>query len=294
MDNINTPNINNNSSHTELSQINQKFFKANVLEIEPSTRSIEENIFEEDLIIIIDKFVDLHFQETNKGMEEKVRKKFVLDYFSNYSINLQEIYYWLINNQTGSNSIYLLGYFNYYGIGMDTNEQNAFKLYQKAAELENILAQFELAGMYLLGKGVGKNYSKAFELSENLSERKYPYGINRLGYCYEFGFGTYIDEHKAFELYQKAADLGNIFGMYNLGRCYKNGFGTNINNKKAFELFQRAANFECSKAQQSLAWMYEKGYGTEKSADLAIHWYKKSAEQGSIYSKSKLKQLFKE
>ncbi|PKY16373.1 HCP-like protein [Rhizophagus irregularis] len=82
--------------------------------------------------------------------------------------------------------------------------------------------------------------------------------------------------------------------MYNLGRCYKNGFGTSINNEKAFELFQRAANFEYNSAQQSLAWMYEKGRGTEKNIELAIYWYKKSAKQGSIYSKNKLKHLLEE
>jgi TPR repeat protein len=37
--------------------------------------------------------------------------------------------------------------------------------------------------------------------------------------------------------------------------------------------------------------MYEKGQGTEKNKEQAIYWYKKSAEQGALFAKNKLKQL---
>ncbi|CAB4404743.1 unnamed protein product [Rhizophagus irregularis] len=99
------------------------------------------------------------------------------------------MYYWLLNNQTCSNTVYLLGYFNYHGIGIDIDEQNAFELYQKAAELGNVVVQYDLANM--------------------------------LGYCYEYGIGTNVNGQKAFELYQKAAELGNVVGIYNLGRCIR-------------------------------------------------------------------------
>src|SRR5436305_1849918 len=139
-DNVDTPN-------RELSQI-QNFCKMDIKEIEPTTQDINETIFEEDLSIIIDELVNLYFEELNKGREEKIRKQFVLDYFNDYKINSQEIYNWLLNNQTSSNSIYLLGYFNCNGIGTNINIQNAYELYKKAADLENILAQFELVNMY--------------------------------------------------------------------------------------------------------------------------------------------------
>jgi TPR repeat protein len=56
-------------------------------------------------------------------------------------LTLQQIYTWLSNNQTNSNSICLLRYFNYHGIEINLNEQRAIELYQKAAELENKVAQ---------------------------------------------------------------------------------------------------------------------------------------------------------
>ncbi|CAB4404740.1 unnamed protein product [Rhizophagus irregularis] len=83
---------------------------------------------------------------------------------------------------------------------------------KKRQELENVLAQFELASnMYFYGKA----------------------------YCYEHAFGTNMNGQKAFELYQDAADLGNVFGIYNLGRCYRNGIGISVNIKKALELYQK-------------------------------------------------------
>ena len=65
--------------------------------------------------------INLYFKELNKGIEQRVRKQNILNHINDYKINLQEIYNWLINNQTSSNSIYLLGYFNYHGIGTDVD-----------------------------------------------------------------------------------------------------------------------------------------------------------------------------
>src|SRR5581483_5726940 len=95
------------------------------------------------------------------------------DYINKHKISLKEIYYWLLNNQNDSNSIYLLGCFNYHGIETNINKQKAIKLYEKASELENSVAQFELAFIYLYEKDFDKNYKKAFELSKKLADKEY-------------------------------------------------------------------------------------------------------------------------
>src|SRR6266516_3230281 len=127
--------VNNNNSLVcgELSQIIQNFNKIDIKKIGPTNQDIKETIFED----IIDELVNLYFGEVNKGREENIRKQFVCDYFNNYMTNLQEVYNWILNNQTSSNSIYLLGYFNYHGIGTNINKKNAIGLYQKAATLKN-------------------------------------------------------------------------------------------------------------------------------------------------------------
>src|SRR6185437_1465801 len=97
--NVNNVNNDNTLKSEELSQI-QNFYKTDIKEIRPTTQDINETIFEEDLSIIIDKLINLYFDEVKNGKEKSEKKQFVLNYFNNYKINLQEIYNWLLNNQT--------------------------------------------------------------------------------------------------------------------------------------------------------------------------------------------------
>jgi TPR repeat protein len=136
-------------------------------------------------------------------MEDEEVRRNVLIYLNNHNVTLQEFYNWLLNDQNNSNSIVLLGDFNYLGIGTSVNEQKAFELYQKAANLGNAV------------------------------------GIANLGYCYENGIETNTDEKKAFELYQKAANLGNRFAIYGLGECYQCGIGTKRNMKRHLNFIKR-------------------------------------------------------
>ncbi|UZO03171.1 uncharacterized protein OCT59_023581 [Rhizophagus irregularis] len=229
----------------------------NIIETEPTTNNIHENIFEEDLSIVINELSKLYFKELNEGKESSVRKQHILDFIKNYKINLQEIIYWLSNNQHDSNSIHLLGYFYYYGIGINLDVQKAIKFFKKAAELGHDAAQYNLANMYIDGVGVDKNYDKAFELCEKLAGKGYSSGINLLGYCYDIGIGT------------------------------------DVNAKVAFDFYLMAANLEYKYAQYNLALMYEKGKGIEKNMEQAIYWYKKSAEQEYHNAKKKLQKLLK-
>ncbi|RGB40164.1 hypothetical protein C1646_753643 [Rhizophagus diaphanus] len=170
---INSNDINllntNNLSH-EFSQIIQNFNKLNIKEIKPTIENIKENTF---LSNIIDELVDLIFKELNKGNDDEPIKQHIFDYFDNQKIILQEFYNWLLYNQDNSNSIFLFGYFNYYGIGTDFDKQMALKLYHKAAELENKVAQLNLANVHIYGLGIDKNYNLAFNLSEKLAEEEY-------------------------------------------------------------------------------------------------------------------------
>jgi TPR repeat protein len=321
--------INNNYSLFE--NFIQNFNKISVKVIEPCIiQNINENVFEEDLSVIINELIDLYLKELNIGKETNVRKQLVLDYFKNYKISLQEIHNWLLSNQNHSNFIYLLGYFNYHGIETNVDKKKAFELYQKAGELENVVAQYYLTIMYMDGEGVDKNCEKSFELSKKLTEGKYPCGINSLGYCYYCEIGTNIDIYKAFELYQMAANLGNLRaqcnlalmyrdgegvevdynkvfelskksadgeysgGMNMLGYCYSIGIGTSVNEQKAFELYQKAAHIGYNVAQYNLATMYEYGSGVKKDKNQAIYWYKKSFNQGYQKAQNKLEKLLKE
>ncbi|CAB4404706.1 unnamed protein product [Rhizophagus irregularis] len=258
-------------------QIIQNFDKMNLKEIEPI---INDHIFEGELSIVIDVLVDLIFKELNQGEDNIVVKKIVLDFIKNHKITL---YNYLLNDQSNSNSICLLGYFYCYGIENEVNEQRAIELYQKAANLENRVAQFSLVNEYTSRKVLETYYSRvAFELSKKLADDNYAYGCNNLGYCYENGIGTDINNQKAFELYQKAADLGNINGLNNLGWCYYDGIGTDVNIQKVFESFQKAADLRNSYGINNLGWCYREGIGTNINEQKAFELHQKAADLGNI------------
>jgi TPR repeat protein len=286
-DNDDLSNINN--SPYEFSQIIQNFDKMNIKEIEPTTqKNIHENIFEEDLSIVIDKLLNIYFKQLNEEKERKVRMRNILNNINNFNINLQEIIYWLLNNQNDSNFIYLLGYFTHQGIGVNCDTKKAFKLFQQAANLEHNEAQLELAYMCIDREGVYKNYDKAFELSKNLAKKGFSYGMNLLGYCYINGIGTDINMQKGIELYQKAADLGSCIAQYNLAYKYKDGVGVELNFIKAFELFKKSAEKEYTNGLTMLAYCYNNGIGTYIDKQKAFESYQKAADLENHYAQLKM------
>ncbi|EXX69381.1 Ste7p [Rhizophagus irregularis DAOM 197198w] len=273
-------NIIDNLLYGEMSQVIENFNKMRIEEIEPSMSS--NNNFD----IIVNEII-LLLENT-----EIVRKKHeVINYLNNHNITSQEFYAWLLNNQNDSNSIFLLGVFNHFGIEVNVDKQKAFELYQNAVNSGNVFGITSLGYCYDEGIGISVDQQKAFELYQEAANLGNPRGIFNLGYCYQYGTGTYIDEQKAFELYQMAANLGILSGICNLGYCYDNGIGTNINIQKAFELYQKAANLGNSDAQYNLALMYETGEGIKKDINQAIYWYKKSVKQGDQDAQDKLNEL---
>ncbi|EXX64377.1 uncharacterized protein OCT59_024038 [Rhizophagus irregularis] len=320
----NTPNSIRNSLHGELFQTIQDFTNMNTNEMDNITsinKQINENFpSEKNLGIIIIGIVDLIFKKVNKRTK-KVKQR-VLDYLNNYNINSKEIYNWVLNNQNTSESIFLLGYFNYYSIGTTEDKEKAFNLFINASEENHILAQYFVGQCYEFGNGITENETLAFEYYEKAANKDYASGQFKLGWFYDNGIsvkkdlkmaaywyekaannrhltamynlghlykngdGVDKDHQKAFELFKKSAEGGYSSGITMLGRCYSSGIGVNIDKKKAVKLYQKAANL----GENNLALKYEKGDGVKKDLDKATywyeHWYKHSAKQG--YQKLKI------
>ncbi|GET03252.1 kinase-like domain-containing protein [Rhizophagus clarus] len=292
--------------------------------------NVQKNLsIEKDFNIMVDEINDFIYKLVNEALGYELTKQKVIEYFSDYNINTQETYNWLLNDQINANSIFLLGCFNLYGIVTSSNKENTFSLFICASEKNHTLAQFFVGDCYRYGNGTMKNEKLAFEYYEKTANKNLSRGQLKIGYCYENkigverdlkkafywyekaanngnktaifnlgncyvnGIGIEKDYNKAFELYKQSAEGGGSDGIMMLGYCYNNGIGTKIDRQKAFKLYQNAANLGDKVAQYNLALMYEKGDvdGITKDIDRAIHWYEKSARQGYEKAKNNLKKL---
>jgi TPR repeat protein len=238
--------------------------------------------------IIADELSNLIFNG-----EKKLEVSTICNYCEVYNIKSVEVYKWLLDNQYDPNYIFLLGAFNYLGIGTDVNKEKAVELYQKAAGLGHSVAQYNLACIYKEGKVVYRDNEKVFNLLKKSSEGEYLNAINMLGECYHKEIGTDIDKEKAFELYQKAANLGHSVAQYNLARMYRNGDGIDKDNDKAFEFATKSAEGKNLNGINLLGIFYSKGVGTSVDKQRAFELYKTASDLGHKSAKSNLAILYK-
>ncbi|RGB34719.1 hypothetical protein C1646_140184 [Rhizophagus diaphanus] len=322
---------NNSESQGDLSQLIQDFNKMNSKEIDSMVGlSKQENLTtEKDFNRIVDEINDFIYKVSSKGIEWILIKEQVIEHLNNFNTNPEEIYNWLSNNQNSSNSIFLFGYFNRFGIGTSEDHKKSFNSFINASGQDHILAQYFVANCYLYGHGTTKNEKLVFEYYEKVTNKNFARGQLAIGYCYENGIGIDIDIKMAIYWYERAANSGNIMAIHNLsvyylngngvekdhdkafelskqsaevghpsgitilGYCYEKGIGTKIDKQRAVELYQNAANLGEMTAEHNLGFMYENGEGITKDVNKAIYWYKKSAKQGYRNAQNKLEILQK-
>ncbi|PKK73445.1 kinase-like protein [Rhizophagus irregularis] len=248
----------NSSSNEALSQIIQNF--GDVVTKDMATSSnMNKDIFLKKRLI--NEIMEIIFNEINKGNSQVMINQYFFNSIINNKVNkitLQEIYNWLLNNQNEPNFVFLLGYFEYHGIGVGENKKAAYNLFKIASENDyTLLAQYYLGLCYEYGSGTVKNEKLAFEYINKLADKDYALAQFKMGYFYHQGIGTKKNLKVAFSWYEKAANNGNLIAMCKLGLMYKNG------------------------------------EGTSKDIDKAIFWYRKSSEKGNQDSQKILEKLLK-
>lgn len=101
--------------------------------------------------------------------------------------------------------------------------------YISAVHAQNLIQNVENALQYLQ-KGYIEDAFTMFKRSANTNNI---YAQYYLAQCYENGIGTEIDLTQAFLMYRKVAERGFSIAMLDLARCYEKGIGVEHNSEKA-------------------------------------------------------------
>ena len=166
----------------------------------------------------------------------------------------------------------------------DSEPEDSFPFYFKAAELGHVKAQIEVGDAYKYGDGIEEDERKAFEWYKKAAKSEDADALNFLADCYNEGIGTKTDKLKAFEIYNKAfalyldnANNGDENAMTMVANYYKNGLGVSKAPQKVFEWTKKIVDSKSvtTKLLAELAFYYEIGYGTEVDINKSKEIYAK-------------------
>jgi len=130
----------------------------------------------------------------------------------------------------------------YFGTGGESQDfSEAYKCFQKAADLGNAEAQFNLGVMCGKGEGVLKNDTAAVGWYRKAAVRGHPVAQCNLGIHYANGEGVLEDDVEAIKWYRMSAVQGNAIAQNNLGGQYANGQGVSRNLVTAYAWYNLAA-----------------------------------------------------
>lgn len=181
----------------------------------------------------------------------------------------------------------------YFGLRCEKEKDmtEAVKWYRKAAEQDDLDAQYRLGLCYDRGEGLPRDYREAVKWYRKAAENGIVEAQFNLGICCENGNGTEKNIPEAIEWYRKAADRKYVDAQYRIGFCYEN-YGEVRDYDKAAIWYRRAAERGNADAQYRIGLFYETGKGVEKNMIEAVSWYSKSARQGFAEAQFQLGQCY--
>ncbi|KAJ1977236.1 hypothetical protein H4R33_006256 [Dimargaris cristalligena] len=198
----------------------------------------------------------------------------------------------------------LLGFCYEFGLGVTVDYQEAERLYNRAADAGNGLAQARMAFFRKFGRpGIKMDRLEAERWQRTLNHQG-PNGIQWirqaagefqlaaaeycLGLCYMEGQGVVKNDQRAFHWFQKAALQHLDRAQSVLGYCYVEGCGVAKDPAQALHWYRLAADQGESMAIYNLGYCYEYGVGVKRDVHQAYKWYRRAAEQGNALAQNSL------
>ena len=189
----------------------------------------------------------LRFETSGKeaGMTESLSKAFLDRGINLYNIEKYEsaIAPLLLAAQMGeSEAATHLGDLYFYGYGVDTDYEQSYYWFSKAAQSNNAYAQYSIAFMYIKGLFVEKDDTQVIKWMKLAAENGYTEAQKNMGEYYYYGsFGCRRDMKEAIKWYEMGAKSNEPTCVFTLGLIYEEGDGVQKNILKAADWYQKGA-----------------------------------------------------
>jgi TPR repeat protein len=180
-----------------------------------------------------------------------------------------------------------------YQLSSSNKAKNSIQWLTKAAQKNDIKAQFNLGLVYARGLGVTPNDNKAIHWLSQAKENNNAKAEMMLGVYYALGRGAGRDEKQAAYWYEAAANDGEPDAAYNLALLYMNGQGVEQDYSKSAYYLKQLAEQGDTNAQNLYASLFLDGKGVKFSPPKAAFWFKRAASSGHIQAMFNLATLYR-
>lgn len=195
-------------------------------------------------------------------------------------------------NSGDADAMTSLGYMYQNAQGCQKDEAKALEFYEKAAELKQPYALFNLAILYMNGlNGVAHDQFKAHELFMEAATREVPPAMYEVALMLERGLGCLQNYSEAAFWYEEGAKRGHLESFNNLGVLYKEGHGVAMDEARCFICFSKAAEGGLAEGLYNLGQLYDQGFGCKQDHDKALDLCRKAAYKGHVKAKEIIKGL---
>lgn len=176
-----------------------------------------------------------------------------------------------------------LGSYYYFGYGVRQDYEQAVKWFEKAADNELALGQFNLGLCCLKGIGTSKDVGKAVQCFQEAANQ----GLSKAEFClgclHTEGIGVVEDKEKAKFWFEEAAGQGNLEAMYALGTlCLEN---EGKDEQKALYWIRRAAYYGLPDAQHHYGRLLMEGEIVKRDREKSNRWLKRADYNGYDFSR---------
>ena len=183
---------------------------------------------------------------------------------------------------------YRIGWMLLNGVGTEKDEPAAREYFEKAAQLGNAHAAYQLGKLTLADDAADEQTIRdAIEQLHRIAEDGHEGAQYALGKLYRDGDRVKRDLAEAIRWFTRTAERGNEYAQYALGKLLLERGNT----KAALEWLEKSAVQGNQYAQYTLGKLYLLGKEVPRDREQAVEWLTKSAAQGNTYAQFFLNQM---